>query len=639
MKLENSDKFIYFAKRLNNIEQTTKRLEIQDILTEYLTKVNSKHPESLYAILYMSTATVYPSFRNLEMNIGEKIIQQIICECCGMDLRALKTEFVKTGDYGVIIEQNKTVKTLNQFMSKSEKVEELTILEVFKMMRSLCKVTGGKSTEIKRKQILCIIRKATPLECKFIVRLLECKLKIGLALQTVLISLSNLFNIEPETVKEAYNRRPDFECLIENLRKVHKNGLELKMTVEPGIPVKPMLASPLTNLNEVFDKFDRMLAEYKYDGERIQIHSGYKEIETKGDEVKKQKKDWFMPTNQSIAVESKIDKFVIYNSIFSRNNENITNKYNDVAKIKFNEKSYILDGEVVAYFDGKIQPFQVLSTRKRKLELHQEQSVSVCIFVFDLIYFDGEDLLDLSLNERREILHKNFKEIPGKFVFANGKMIEQGQNEILQEVFTEACDNLCEGLMIKDLSAKYKPSHRSNKWIKLKKDYMDTVGDSIDLVVIGAFYGKGKRTGVYGGFLLGCYNEDEDIYQSVCKLGTGFTEEDLTEITKRLKIIKNDKNYLLKHKIEQNKKMEPDIYVEPEEVWEVKAASLSESPLYKVAMSEFANKKGLSLRFPRFIKAREDKKPEMATTVTQLIRMYYQQDIKEECQSVSDEFN
>lgn len=648
--------FKSFAEVLNEIENTSSRLKKQDILSEYLKKVMKKCKDSTVAILFMCTATPFPPFVNLEMNIGEKMIQQLVCDCCGFDLKTVREKVVKSGDYATIMEEHRTTGTITKFFGTTQKDESLLkVLDVYKMMQSICKIQGNKSGENKKKEIQQVLRKASPIESKFIVRLLETKMKIGLAQQIVLISFAHALNVEPEIIKNGFNKRGDYNYLVEKCLK-HKNELDYDIFyIAPTIPLKPMLASPVTNIKTALDKFeDEILAEFKYDGERIQIHSCLDKISVKNNktenEPKKVKTNWFgaKPVEEKTKAQKDVQNQTtlnhtssiqgttqeIYNKIFSRNSENITEKYDDVAKVKFHEKSYILDGEVVAFFDDKIQPFQVLATRKRKLnEKDEKQGVSVCIFVFDLLYFDGQELLDLSLKERRKILHSNFKEIPGVLQYAKGEVFDKTNEEGVTELFTEACGNYCEGLMIKNLSAVYRPSHRSNKWIKLKKDYLETVGDSVDLVVVGAYYGKGKRTGWYGGYLLAAYNEDEDIFEPVCKLGTGFSEEELAKFNKDLVPIKEKE----KHRISYKCKINPDIYVEPKAVWEVKAASFSLSPLYRVGEREFEEDKGISMRFPRFIREREDKTVEMATNTAQIIEMYNNQENNTEEEKDVDE--
>lgn len=319
--------------------------------------------------------------------------------------------------------------------------------------------------------------------------------------------------------------------------------------------------------------------------------------------------------------------------VFSRNLLDTSEKYPEVPdfvqEASKNVDSFVLDAEVVAFNreTGKLVPFQILSTRKKSEESAETAKVQVIVEAFDLMYLNGESLLGRTLTERRALLHEHFQPVEGKFQFATSlDHKEDGDTTLVEEFLDAAVKGQCEGLMVKtlDVNAIYEPSRRSLNWLKLKKDYLEGLGDSVDLVPIGAYHGRGKRTGVYGAYLLACFDPDTEEFQSVCKIGTGFSDEDLKTLSGNLN----------KHKIPSKSsqynvsdQLECDVWFDAVEVWEVKAADLSKSSAHRGADGKTGEAgRGIGLRFPRFERLRDDKRPEEATTSDQILDMYYQQD-------------
>jgi DNA ligase-1 len=299
--------------------------------------------------------------------------------------------------------------------------------------------------------------------------------------------------------------------------------------------------------------------------------------------------------------------------------------------IKPGVTSFVFDSEVVAYdrINKCILPFQKLATRKRKEDSANGEGVEVQVILeaFDLIYLNGKPLLQMPLQHRRELLHMNFKPVEGKFQFA--KYLdhqENGDTTPIEAFLQESVREACEGLMLKTLveNASYEPSKRSMNWLKLKKDYLDNhgVADSIDVVPIGAYHGRGKRTGVYGAYLLACYEPETEEFQSVCKIGTGFSDALLQQFTEEMKPLVIDRR-ALNYKCGDG--VIPDVWFEASKVWEIRAADLSISPVHRGAIGRVDPERGIGLRFPRFIRERPDKNPENATTAEQIADMYRSQ--------------
>ena len=406
--------------------------------------------------------------------------------------------------------------------------------------------------------------------------------------------------------------------------------------LQPGVPLKPMLAKPTKSITEVLDRFEGkdFTCEYKYDGERAQIH--YVAPDT---------------VQQFPAAKTTLQKDAVVkglSSIFSRNSEDLSKKYPDIlAKlntwIKPETKSFVLDCETVAWDmeTKKVLPFQQLMTRKRKDVKAEDVKVKVCVFAFDILFLNGEAMVKKSLRERRELLHEAFEPVEGEFAFA--QFGDTKEIEEIQTLLDESVKASCEGLMVKMLDTEesgYEPSKRSRNWLKVKKDYLSGIGDSLDLVVLGAYFGKGKRTSVYGAFLLAAYNAKDQIYETVCNIGTGFSEAILEELHSQLSehVIDKPKPFY-RHSTVKND--QPDVWFDARFVWEVKTADLTLSPRYRAAIDDMGVNKGISLRFPRFIKQRDDKKADEATTTRAVAEMYRKQEsvTKDSKGGVDDDFD
>nr|KAF6410311.1 DNA ligase 1 [Rousettus aegyptiacus] len=604
--------YLAVARTFEKIEEVSARLRMVETLSNLLRSVVALSPSDLLPILYLSLNHLGPPQQGLELGVGDGVLLKAVAQATGRQLESVRAEAAEKGDVGLVAENSRSTQRLML------PPPALTASGVFAKFQDIARLTGstvigtGRGSPPQHPDPLRLTSGTPKLfhsqEDRDHQRPLRCLPPLG----------SPVHRQSPERTaapraggtvgagrarpgREPHATRasevPDLDRVVPVLLEHGLERLPEHCRLSPGVPLKPMLAHPTRGVSEVLKRFEEaaFTCEYKYDGQRAQIHV------LEGGEVK----------------------------IFSRNQEDNTGKYPDIIsripKIKLpSVTSFILDAEAVAWDREKkqIQPFQVLTTRKRKEVDAAEIQVQVCLYAFDLIYLNGESLVREPLSRRRQLLRENFVETEGEFVFATS--LDTKDTDQIAEFLEQSVRDSCEGLMVKtlDVDATYEIAKRSHNWLKLKKDYLDGVGDTLDLVVIGAYLGRGKRAGRYGGFLLAAYDEDSEELQAICKLGTGFSDDALQELHHGLQalVLPSPRSY-----VRADGAVAPDHWLEPSAVWEVKCADLSLSPIYPAARGLVDSEKGISLRFPRFIRVREDKKPEEATTSAQVACLYRKQ--------------
>ncbi|XP_058136488.1 DNA ligase 1 isoform X3 [Dasypus novemcinctus] len=612
--------YLAVARTFEKIEEVSARLRMVKTLSNLLRSVVALSPPDLLPIVYLSLNRLGPPQQGLELGVGDGVLLKAVAQATGRQLESVRTEAAEKGDVGLVAENSRSTQRLML------PPPPLTAAGVFAKFREIARLTGHASTAKKMDIIKGLFVACRHSEARFIARSLSGRLRLGLAEQSVLAALAQAVSLTPPgqeippavvdagkdktaeakktwleergmILKQTFCEVPDLDRIVPVLLEHGLEHLPKHCRLSPGVPLKPMLAHPTREVSEILKRFEEaaFTCEYKYDGQRAQIHV------LESGEVK----------------------------IFSRNQEDNTGKYPDIIsripKIKLpSVKSFILDTEAVAWDREKkqIQPFQVLTTRKRKEVDASEIQVQVCLYAFDLIYLNGESLVREPLSRRRQLLRENFVETEGEFVFATS--LDTKDMEQIADFLEQSVKDSCEGLMVKtlDVNATYEIAKRSHNWLKLKKDYLDGVGDTLDLVVIGAYLGRGKRAGRYGGFLLASYDEESEELQAICKLGTGFSDEELEEHYQSLQalVLPSPRPY-----VRADGAVAPDHWLEPSTVWEVKCADLSLSPIYPAARGLVESEKGISLRFPRFVRVREDKTPEEATSSAQVAYLYTQQ--------------
>jgi DNA ligase-1 len=583
-------KFSIIVETFEKMENTTKRLE----LTQYLVDLFKNTPSDLISkVVYLIQGKLRPDFDGVELGVAEKLAIRAIAKSAGSPIKKIEEAYNKDGDLGHAASKILEQKTQTTFVK-----EPITTERVYETLYKIAELEGSRSQDMKMKYIASLLNDASPLEARFLLKILLGTLRLGIADNTVMDALAVAYTgtkENREVLETAYNVSSDLGKVAEAIATKGLEGTK-KFEVSVFNPIRPMLADRVKSEQEALEKLGtEFAAEYKLDGERVQIH-------LRGEKV----------------------------VLFSRRLENITSYYPDIVeKIPhtLKAKDAILEAEAVAINEdtGEFLPFQELMHRRRKYGVEKAvEKYPITINFFDTLYLDGKSYLDMPYSQRRKIL----EDIVVQDNFARLVPMTKVKTENEIEEFLENSINAgCEGLMLKVLDAPYRAGMRGSNWLKLKREYRNELGDSLDLVVIGAFFGRGRRTGRYGTLLLATYNDDEDIFPSICKVGTGFTDENLDQFYQLL----SDKVTLKKNpRIESE--MEPDVWFEPELVIEIVASEITLSPIHKAAKDIVRKGSGLALRFPKFTgKIRFEKAAEDASTDQEVISLYKgQKKIKQE---------
>jgi DNA ligase-1 len=563
------------------LESTTKRKE----MIEALVSLYKEAPKGIVdKLTYLTQGKLYPDYMGIEIGVGEKLAIKAISMASGRNENQVNELYRKLGDLGSAAEEALAGKKQVSLFS-----EQLSVGMVYDTFDKIAKTTGQGSIDQKLSLLSGLLSNAEPLEAKYIVRTALGKLRLGIADYTVLDALSIAYTSNQKNrpvVERAYNLCSDLGLVA---RVAAIDGLKaLKgFKIQVGRPIRPMLAERMSSSKEILEKLGgRCSAEYKYDGERMQIHKD-------GSDVK----------------------------IFSRRLEMITHNYPDAQELVIKNimaDKCILECEAVAVDkeSGELLPFQQLMHRRRKYGVREAiEAIPISLFFFDILMVEGNDMTVKPYSHRRKKLTEVVKETERTKVAPN---IVTSSADELDSFMLQAISEGCEGLVVKDLDGEYRAGARGYLWIKLKREYKSELTDTIDLAVVGAFYGRGKRAGVYGALLLAAYNKDEDMFETATKVGTGFSDEDLRKFYSILK------QHVIEHPSPRvNSRMQADVWFEPYLVIEVIASEITLSPVHTVAWGKIRKDTGLALRFPKFTgRIRDDKRPEDATTTQELIEMY-----------------
>lgn len=552
-------KYSVLAKTYEELEKESGKLKKVDILSNLL----SKTPTGLLPkVVILASGKVFPTYSELKTGMATKMMIKAISKATGISPKEIVRKFKKSGDLGLVAEYCVKHKKQRVFFRKT-----LTIQLVFNNIQKLATLTGAGSQEKKLNLIAELLVSSEPVEARYIVRTILETMRIGVAEGIIRDSISKAFNVDAEMVENAWFLSADYGEIARIAKERGERGLK-RVKIELGKPIIIMLGEKSPTLKEALENYEHSILEYKYDGMRTQIH-------------KKNDKFW----------------------IFTRRLENVTDQFPDLLKfakdgIKVDE--CIIEGETIGFNPktGKPIPFQQLSRRiRRKYDIGiMVKKIPVRIYLFDIMYLNGKTLFNVPYSERRKKLKKSIKTIPNKFELSHSLITKDLKKA--EKFYKASLKEKQEGLMVKNLDAKYQPGRRVGYWLKVKP-----IMETLELVIIGAEWGKGKRSNWLSSFTLACRDPDTGRFLSVGKLGTGLSDEEFQEFTKKLKdLMISERGRELK--------------VKPDFVVEVAYEEIQKSPKYE---------SGYALRFPRLQKIREDRRPRDCDTIGRVIELFKSQ--------------
>lgn len=594
-------KFSLFAKYLQKLEETTKRLEMTDILTELISKLSSEETDRA---IYLASGYLEAPFEGIKFNTADrlmiKIIEQTFSTPKNIKQNNLKNKiqslYRKSGDLGTVVYELKGLK---------QKSKDLSITEVYLRLFEITQIEGTGSQELKSNKVSSLLLDLEPLSAKHITRMVLGTMRLGFTELTIIAALANYLEnkLLTKKIEAKYNIYPDIGFIAKKIREKGIKGIE-DIDMEIGVPILSQKCQRVTGMEEIPERIKHMWAEFKFDGTRIQLHFDKKK------KINKARN----PQSNLFRSEKEGMKENIFIKSYTRNLEDTTHQYPEIieaAKKQINAESVVLDGEGIGFNreTGEFLPFQETMQRKRKYNIAETaKDIPFKYFVFDILYLNGKSLIDKTLKERRGILKKII--LPGEVIKVD-EYLETDEFEELEEYFQKAISLGLEGIVVKTPEKAYEAGARSYSWVKYKTADRNLLSDSIDCVVLGYYNGKGARSkfGI-GGFLVGIYDDKKDSFKTISKIGTGLTEEDWTKLKymcDKIKIKKKPSN------VEMHSIFKPNVFVKPSLVVEIGADEISISPTHTA---------GYALRFPRLLKFREDKKPTEATTLKEIELMY-----------------
>ncbi len=583
----------YFEK----IEKTSLRLEITRILSELFSKLRQ---DEVQQAVYILTGRLGPLYQRKEFGLAEKTVVSAVCEALSLDRRLFDQIYQRTGDIGLAVEEIK--KTATSLYSYDPEVKKL-----YQDLEEIADLEGKGSLLAKKKRLGGLIREIDALSARYLIRFVLGRLRLGFSDMTILDAFSWSVRGDKSLrriLEKAYHVRPDLGWLASLVKRGRFDEIE-SVRPEVFVPIIMMRAERVAEIKEIFEKIGSCLIEPKYDGFRLQVH--FKKGQVK---------------------------------LFSRNLEEVSFMYPDIVegvKAQVKAQEMIFEGEAIG-FDPESEsflPFQETVQRRRKYNIDKAvEQIPLKFFVFELLYRNGENFIDTPFYKRREVLEESLK-VKGDLsedILILTELHKAEKPDEAQLLFDQYISEGLEGIMAKKRDGIYKPAAREWNWIKFKRSYSGKLEDTIDAVVMGYYHGRGKRSkfGI-GAFLVGVYDDKEDVFKTIARIGTGLTDEQWRQMKRLCDQYRSEKKPGV---YEVDKQLYPDVWVKPALVVEIRADEITRSPVHTAGRELVSDKTdsntqvqtpGFALRFPRLERVREDKRPEDATSLSELKKMFSQQ--------------
>jgi DNA ligase 1 len=561
---------------LDRLESTSSRNELVKTLAELYAKAS---PDEIQPMTYLIQGRLVPFFEPVEIGLGEKLVMAAIAQAFSAPADEVAKRFGRIGDLGLL-----AAELSNHAMSTG-----LSVTDVHARLMEIAGAAGPGSVEKKRSLFASLLQAVDPISAKHLVRIALGRLRLGIGDPTVLDALSFASkgdrSLRP-VLEGAYNRVSDLGLIAKTFWSGGESAVNaLKVTV--GRPIRSQLAERLPNPEAVIKRLGLVAVQPKYDGIRVQIHKNREEVR-----------------------------------VFSRNLEDYTLMFSELtaAARTLKDETLILDGEAIAYSKEleEYLPFQLTASRRRQHGIEQAAlDLPLVAFIFDILYRNGRDLTELPYEERLALVDEV---IAGSTVLLPAPIIKTDSVEVLTKTLLDNISQGLEGVVVKRPDSKYQAGARNFNWVKLKRHTSGELNDTVDLVLLGYYFGKGKRAdfGV-GALLAGVYDADRDRFASITKLGTGLSDAEWRQIHERADKLQVDHRPARVDSI-----LVPDVWLEPEVVVEVMADEITPSPRHTAG--RVGDEPGFALRFPRVVSFRgADKRPEDATTVKEIGELFRQQ--------------